>query len=389
MTSTDTDLRGPHWLPEVVGVVGTDDGTATPARRGRWGGLFAVVWLVYLLQPIHSAWSSPDLGPKAVALATLAAFAVGFTVFFHWLRSVRSSGRPVPQAVVAWSLVVGVVLLVLAEPAAGEDVLVGYVYLGVAAMMGLPLRAALCTVAGLVASAVGLGYGLPGWAPQWDFLPELLLACFAAYGVDQVLVRNAQLTRARELVVELAVDRERERVARDVHDILGHSLTVIAVKSELVGRLVEGSGLERARSEVAEIEQLARAALADVRATVAGTREVSLAGELVAARRALAAAGIEAELPGSVEAAPTTHRELFAWTLREGITNVVRHSAARNCRVRWDAGCLEVVDDGRGIGVTAAGTGLRGLRARAEDAGARLESGPVPGGGFQLRLVVP
>ncbi len=204
-----------------------------------------------------------------------------------------------------------------------------------------------------------------------------------------MLLRNAQLTRARELVVDLAVSRERERVARDVHDILGHSLTVITVKTELVGRLIEGTGPERARTEVAEIEQLARGALADVRATVAGTREVSLAGELAAARRALDSAGIEAELPLSVEGAPAAHRELFAWTLREGITNVVRHSAARHCRVHWDADCLEVVDDGRGVGVTAAGTGLAGLRARAEAAGARLESGSVPGGGFRLRLVVP
>ncbi|SDG49408.1 sensor histidine kinase [Klenkia brasiliensis] len=354
----------------------------------RWGGLFAVVWLVYLLQPVHTAWGAPAPGTRVLALAALAAFAAGFAVFFHWLRRVRAAGEPVPQAVVAATLVAGVALLVAAEPAAGEDVLVGYVYLGVAAVMGLPKREALLTVAGLTASAVGLGYGLPGWEPQWDFLPELLLACFAAYGVDQVLLRNAQLSRARELVVDLAVSRERERVARDVHDILGHSLTVITVKTELVGRLIEATGPDRARTEVAEIEQLARSALADVRATVAGTREVSLAGELAAARRALGSAGIEADLPLSVEGASAAHRELYAWVLREGVTNVVRHSAARRCRVHWDAGCLEVVDDGRGVGVTAAGTGLAGLRARAEAAGARLVSGPVPGGGYRLRLVV-
>ncbi|SDO60655.1 two-component system, NarL family, sensor histidine kinase DesK [Klenkia soli] len=371
-------------------VTSLEDRPVAGRQPRRWGGLFAVVWLVYLLQPVHTAWTSPDVGTGArvLALTALGAFAVGFAVFFGWLRAVRSAGPVVARPVVAGALVAGVLLLVLAEPAAGEDVLVGYVYLGVAAVMGLPLREALFTVAGLVFSAIGLGYGLPGWQPQWDFLPELLLACFAAYGVDQVLLRNVELTRAREQIVELAISRERERLARDVHDILGHSLTVITVKSELVGRLLEDAGPERARVEVAEIEQLARGALADVRATVAGTREVSLAGELVAARRALASAGIEAELPGSVEAAPAAHRELFAWTLREGITNVVRHSAARHCAVRWDTACLEVVDDGRGIGVTAAGTGLAGLRARAEAAGAVLESGPVPGGGFRLRLVV-
>jgi two-component system sensor histidine kinase DesK len=359
------------------------------ARRRRWGPLFAVVWLVYLLQPVHTAWVSADLGPKVLALGALGAFAVGFATFFSWLRRSRSEGRQVAQPVVAWSLVAGVVLLVLAEPAAGEDVLVGYVYLGVAAVMGLALRAALITVAGLVASAVGLGYGLPGWQPQWDFLPELLLACFAAYGVDQILLRNTQLTAAREQLVELAISRERERLARDVHDILGHSLTVIAVKSELVTRLIEASGPDRARQEVADIEQLARGALADVRSTVAGTREVSLAGEVAAARRALDSAGIEAVLPGSVDAAPAAHRELFAWALREGITNVVRHSAARRCVVTLDERALEVCDDGRGVGVAGGGgTGLPGLRARAEATGARLVSGPTREG-FRLRVEVP
>jgi len=174
-----------------------------------------------------------------------------------------------------------------------------------------------------------------------------------------------------------------------VHDILGHSLTVITVKSELVGRLLEDTGHDRARREVAELEQLARSALADVRSTVAGTREVSLAGELAAARRALDAAGIDADLPGSVELAPPAHRELFAWALREGVTNVVRHSAARRCVVTLDGRALEVCDDGRGVGVAGGGgTGLHGLRARAEATGATLHCGPTRPG-FLLRVEVP
>ncbi len=98
------------------------------------------------------------------------------------------------------------------------------------------------------------------------------------------MLRSMELTAARKEFAELAVQEERNRFARDLHDILGHSLTVITVKAELAGRLIEANP-ERAAAEVADVEQLARAALADVRAAVAGYRELSLAGELVAARR--------------------------------------------------------------------------------------------------------
>jgi two-component system sensor histidine kinase DesK len=204
-----------------------------------------------------------------------------------------------------------------------------------------------------------------------------------------VLERNTQLARAREQLVDLAVTQERERVARDVHDILGHSLTVITVKTELAGRLLEGlpgPAADRARTEVADVERLAREALADVRATVSGMREVSLTGELAAARAALAAAGIRADLPSAVDVVPARHRELFAWALREGVTNVVRHSGAGWCGVQLTADCVEIRDDGRGPGGSGTGSGLAGLQARAGKAGARLEIGRAPEGGFLLRV---
>jgi two-component system sensor histidine kinase DesK len=225
-----------------------------------------------------------------------------------------------------------------------------------------------------------------------SFLPQLLLASFAAFGVSQVLQRNIELARAREQLVDLAVSQERERLARDVHDILGHSLTVITVKSELAGRLIEtlppAPALDRVRAEVEDVERLAREALADVRATVAGQREVSLTGELASARQALAAAGIDAALPTAVDDVLARYRELFAWALREGVTNVVRHSGARWCGVLLAADRVEVRDDGRGPGgAIGTGTGLAGLRSRAQGAGARVETGRAPEGGFLLRVV--
>jgi two-component system sensor histidine kinase DesK len=259
--------------------------------------------------------------------------------------------------------------------------------------MTLPGRQVLGVVGGLTVAAVLLPRVVPGWTSLDGFIPDLLLATFAAYGVGQVLKRNVELAHAREQLVELAVAQERARLARDVHDILGHSLTVITVKTELAGRLLEDAGsdprLDRARAEVADVEALARAALADVRATAAGTRTVSLPGELADGRRALAAAGITADLPIATDEVPARYRELFAWAVREGITNVVRHSGASWCGVRLSATGVEVRDDGRGPGPAAGGTGLAGLRERAAAAGGRLDTGTSPEGGFLLRIVVP
>jgi two-component system sensor histidine kinase DesK len=350
--------------------------------------VFAAVWLYFMYQPLGAAWTSSAALPwRVLAIAALLLFAAGFVWFFVAVRMRRGFGALAGTAV--WpALAGGLGLLVLAAPAAGEQVIGGLIYIGVAAVMTLPPRRGLAVVAGLVVLVVVLPFVVPGWVQLGDFLPSLLLGCFAAFGVNQVIERNAQLARAREQLVELAVSQERERVARDVHDILGHSLTVITVKAELAGRLLEAvPGTERARAEVADAERLAREALADVRATVSGMREVSLTGELASARRALEAAGIAADLPTAVDVVPARYRSLFAWALREGVTNVVRHSGGSWCGVRVTADCVEVRDDGRGTGGDSGGTGLAGLRTRAAAAGARVETGRAPEGGFLLRVV--
>ncbi|UQU68598.1 histidine kinase [Couchioplanes caeruleus] len=188
----------------------------------------------------------------------------------------------------------------------------------------------------------------------------------------------------------MAVQQERARIAADLHDILGHSLTVVTVKAELAQRLLDVD-VERARRELRDLEVLARDALSDVRATAMGVRGISLPGEIAAARAALAAAHVAAELPGAADEVPTRVRELFAWTIREAVTNVVRHSGASRCVVRLSPGSVEIVDDGPGDGPAAPdGQGLAGLRRRAEAAGARLVVGRrADGPGFRVRVEVP
>lgn len=372
----------PRW-------VGGDD--ARPLGTSRIGWLWAAVWLVYLAVPIRTAWRDRDTVSGVVAVVALVAFGLGFAGYFAWMRVHRIRSGELHAGPVWAMLAVMVLLLVVAAPGAGEDVVAGAVYVAVTAAMTLPGRQVLAVVAALVAAAALLPLVVPGWESLDSFIPQLLLATFAAYGVGQVLKRNIELAQAREQLVGLAVAQERARLARDVHDILGHSLTVITVKTELAGRLLEAAGedprLDRARAEVADVEALARVALADVRATAAGTRTVSLPGELAAARQALESAGITADLPIATDEVPAAARELFAWTIREGVTNVVRHSGARWCGVRLSATCVEVCDDGRGPCPAGGGSGLAGLRDRAECAGFRLETGPSAEGGFRLRVV--
>jgi len=180
---------------------------------------------------------------------------------------------------------------------------------------------------------------------------------------------------------------ERNRFARDLHDILGHSLTVITVKAELANRLLDVDR-DRARAELEDVERLSRDALADVRRTVEGYRDLTLPGELARAREALRAAEIEAELPNSTDEVPSELRELFAWTVREGVTNVIRHSGASCCTVRLRPDCVEVRDDGTGPAVDAQpGSGLVGLRERAAAAGAVLVTRALEPRGFELAVM--
>lgn len=189
-------------------------------------------------------------------------------------------------------------------------------------------------------------------------------------GIDSERTKE-KLRRAEERTAVLAVAAERERIGRDLHDILGHSLTTIAVKADLAQRLV-GRSDDAARAEIGALADIARQALADVRATASGMREVRLASEVAAARSVLDAAGVECRTPSALPALPDARAELFGYVVREAVTNVVRHAGAVTCTITADEASVSVTDDGRGIPTDAPGSGLRGLAERVEASGGRL-----------------
>jgi two-component system sensor histidine kinase DesK len=204
------------------------------------------------------------------------------------------------------------------------------------------------------------------------------------FGFFQVTRGNRALADARSELARLAAENERSRIARDLHDLLGHSLTTITVKAGLARRIA-ATDPARALVEISEVEDLARSALADVRATVANYREVTLAGELATGKELLRAAGVTADLPSAVDIVDLRHRELFGWVLREGLTNVVRHAHATSCAVLFSTSSVEIIDDGVG-GVPLAGSGLAGLRQRVTAAGGRVDAGPREPNGWRLRV---
>ncbi len=225
-----------------------------------------------------------------------------------------------------------------------------------------------------------------------NFIDGTLFAPFVTFtvavslfSITRQIVANQKLRDAQATIASLAAAEERARLARDLHDVLGHSLTVVAVKSELAGRLVERDP-KQAIAEIGDVESLARTALADLRAAVSSYRDSNLDTELAAARTALDAAGIRAHLPSDGSTADADLRGLFGWVLREGVTNVIRHSQARECWVDLSPRSLSVRDDGHGVPDDAKGNGLTGLTERASEVGAMLTATNARGGGFVLTV---
>lgn len=353
--------------------------TARGAVRWYSGSAVSLIWIPTVVPLLTQQGAAAAILP----LVLLVVFAVGFLVGAPLAWSSRGARRLLPAGALfalSFSLF----------PWIGWEVRGLWTYVGVLVGMAVvSVRLTWLLLLALAAAALFSGVALVGWDEDILWIPAILIsisAMMAAFARNIAAINELRATQ-HQLAV-LAVERERSRVARDLHDILGHSLTVITVKTELAGRLIDADPA-RARTEISEVEALARGALVDVRSTVAGFRGVSVTGELAGARAALSAAGIEADLPGSVEAVPADSRELAGWVVREGVTNVLRHARATRCRIRVDERSVTVDDDGVGIGAAGdSGTGLAGLRGRVELAGGRMSVGQSDLGGFSLRVTL-
>ncbi len=281
-----------------------------------------------------------------------------------------------------------------------------WLLIGVSAIAGiaLPFRRAAAAVIGLTLLTLGVSIGLGGGLVSINWLLIIPLALLVRglglgmIGFMRLSDALRQLQSAREELARQAVMEERLRMARDLHDLLGHTLSLITLKSELAGRLLEKDPTS-ATQEIREVERVARQALREVREAVAGYRQQSLGSELDGARQILEAAGIACVIENEAPPLPQNVDTVLGWVVREGVTNVIRHSRAERCWIRISSmnGVVhaEVSNDGYVRGqseIDQKGSGLSGLAERVAKQGGHLEAAPQiieNADGFRLRVEIP
>ncbi len=350
-----------------------------------------VLGMLFLIGPAADLARS-SLAPGRTALVTVL-FGVFLALYLivlppqDWLLC---RGRNAVLGALAAMWVVPALILALGAP--GSFVAL-YVYCVAAAGILLVPRQSVPMV---VVTAVGVGVGIivAGGSSSGAVATGLTILAIgfmmAAFG--RKIAANRELELAREELAQLAVSEERLRIARDLHDLLGHSLSVITLKAELAARLIDADPAAATR-ELEEIQDISRTSLSEVREAVTGYRRLALSEALDGARSALTTAGIDCSLDRTEEPLPAEVESALAWAVREGATNVIRHSDAQRCAIRViaepDVVSVEIEDDGRGSLGAAAGSGLAGLAERAARVRGTLEAGALRDGGYRLRLSVP
>ncbi|MEU7618751.1 sensor histidine kinase [Micromonospora rifamycinica] len=362
-----------------------------PNRRGLLLVASHTLWF-WLLLPPATAIAHGQVRPTAVAATGLGTFALLYLA----LVAVPVADLAVPPLLSHLGLVVFAALgvgLAGAYTGGPEGWLILLTYVATAGAVGLvqPIRG-FAWVGGSAAAVLVIG--VAHRVPAGDITGSALITVLAGT-LTLAFARTARLVEelrsTQQELARRAVEQERLRFARDLHDLLGHTLSLVVVKAEVVRRLAP-TDPGRAAAEAADIERIGRTALTEVREAVTGYRDHSFGRELDSARAALAGGGVTVTVRQPGRPLPVEADDAFGWVLREGVTNVLRHSRASRCaiEVRTDAdgSVLTIDDDGVG-GRIAPGNGLRGLTERLARAGGELDVTAGRGGGMRLTARIP
>jgi two-component system, NarL family, sensor histidine kinase DesK len=377
-------------------------GLLIPESRGLgWMPFYMLGYLVFLFIPIVLSWLGETWGWRGSAIR-MAPTLLSIVVFLPlYIAAYRVSGARSLLCILAIAGV-GYALLPF-NPFANNYTIYA---VGFAAMLDIRLWLRLALVAAVL--AVLLIEVLVLHYPVFIFLITLLISVGVFFGNHHFVVstrKRAELKLSHDEVRRLAALAERERIGRDLHDLLGHTLSLVALKSELAGKLLQRDDSSQARAaahrEIVEVGRVARDALAQVRAAVTGMRAAGVAAELASAKLLLESDDIVFDsivMPGLIEevALPEQIENALALTLREAATNIQRHARARRARVDFvieaDEAVLRIADDGCGgiaHGALVPGNGLAGMRARIESVGGRLRIDARKGEGTQVEARIP
>ncbi|MDR2256421.1 MAG: sensor histidine kinase [Arthrobacter sp.] len=355
-------------------------GNPNPWARFAW--VMAAVWLIFLYYPIVAILAS-TAGEAAQILAWvgLGGFVILYLLMFRLGldQGVAGACGVRPRQYVLLGVLVAAILATV--PAIGFDVAGFFPFL--VSALAYQFRRWLYWSVSVITVAVVLTamFTQPDGGSYVALLGILVILILVNFVSTWLIARSVDADR---LSLELATSEERESVARDVHDLIGHSLTVVKLKAQLARRLVE-SDPERARAELEDIERITGEAIQGVRATVTGLRSEGLAAQLESARTALQAAGVRLEVRGETTALSPAQSLPAGWILREAVTNVLRHANASAVTVTLRPGELVVEDDGVGPGGKA-GNGQRGMAERAAVSGGSCAVGASSLGGTKVEV---
>lgn len=339
----------------------------------------AVVWMIFLIYPVLALLRShAALGSIVLGWVALVSFAVVYVVGF--VAGMRSSWGP-PRPLVRALFWVQIACAAATIPAIDTQALSFLPYLMSYASYGL--RGAwhwVTTVLG-IAIAAGVVVFSGRFEAHFQILVIVLLIAVVNTVNTWLIGRSVDADRIR---MELATSDERASIARDVHDLLGHTLTAVKLKAELAERLVDQDP-ERAKAELGQIVRLTGEAIAGVRSTVTGIRTVALSEQLAASTVALESAGLRVDVEGDPVALSPAQALPAGWILRESTTNILRHARAQRVRITMAPGVVAIEDDGRGARGPM-GNGLRGMAERAAAAGGVLAVEDAPAGGTRVSV---
>lgn len=369
--------------------------------------LLWVIWLPFVTPIVVELFlSHASLVSFIISLSGLALF-FGIYLWASWRRARQLVTLTATREAEVWLSIAALtalsVILILLN---GKDWFALFNFVCGYIAGRLSTKRVLQVVGGLLLLIVGLGLVLHiGWFGIGQAAFVVCAISIISFSIIRSITTSWELHAAREEIARLAVTTERLRIARDLHDLLGHTLSLIALKSELARRLIEVAP-ERAAVEIGDVEAVARKALQEVREAVASYRQPTLANELQSASEILAAAGIDYHYEGDAggeDALPMPIEAVLAWTIREGVTNIIRHSRAHQCWIHMQRGQrevqIEIIDDGTGVAqpvgigtavrADSSGNGLRGLAERVEMLGGKFDGGAYSGGGFRLAVSLP